>query len=301
MSAKTERLIPVEENIILLTDSQGRSIGAVGILRDITHRRQTENELKRHRDHLNDLVQEKTAELSAVNEKLAASNRLLQESELVLKEAQHIAHIGSWERNFQTGANYWSDEFFRILGYEPGQIKPGFDLFIEHIHPDDREIIFASHRDFDFDNPHQEREFRIVTKNGATRHISSQIRADCDESGNTVRIYGTLQDITERKHAEEELKKREIVLKDAQQLAHVGSWERDLVLNTNYWSDEYYRILGYAPKEIEPTFENFFSHIHPEDQEKFFSYHQTTDVVTLDFSIVQKSGAGAVCVGAFQS
>jgi PAS domain S-box-containing protein len=284
-------LIPVEENIILLTDSQGRGIGAVGILRDITHRRMTENELKRHRDHLNDLVQEKTSELSAVNEKLAASNRLLQESELVLKEAQHIAHLGSWERNFQTDTNYWSDEFFRILGYEPGQVKPGFDLFIEHIHPDDREMISSSRRDFDLSNPRQEREFRIITKSGATRHISSQIRADSDEAGSTVRIYGTLQDITERKRAEEELKKREIVLKDAQQLAHVGSWERDFVLNTNYWSDEYYRILGYAPREIEPTFEAFFSHIHPEDQDKFFSFHQTENVVSLDFRIIQKTGA----------
>ena len=287
---KDKKLIPVEENIILLTDAQGRSIGAVGILRDITNRRQTENELKRHRDHLNDLVQEKTAELSTVNKRLGESNRLLRESEQVLNEAQHIAHIGSWEWNFQTNVAYWSDELFRILGYEPGQVKPGLDLLTEHIHPDDREMLFFSHMDFDFDNAHQEREFRVVTKNSATRHISSQVRTDCDEAGNAVRIYGTLQDITERKHAEKELKKREIVLKDAQQLAHVGSWERDLSLNTNYWSDEYCRILGYAPGEIEPTFENFFNHIHPDDQEKFFSYHQTSDIVSLDFRIVQKSG-----------
>jgi PAS domain S-box-containing protein len=287
---KDGKLIPVEQNIILLTDTQGQGVGAVGILRDITHRRRAENELRRHRDHLNDLVQEKTRELSEVNKKLAASNRRLLDSELLLKEAQHIARLGSWEWNVQAGEAYWSDEFYRLLGYEPGQVKPRFDLFAEHLHPDDRELFFASRRDFDLANPFQEGEFRIITKSGATRHISSQVRADCDEAGNAVRMYGTLQDITERKHAENELKKREVVLKDAQALAHVGNWERELYADTNYWSDEYYRILGYEPGEIEPTLENFFSHIHPEDQEKFLGQHMTGDIVDLEFRIVQKSG-----------
>ena len=61
--------------------------------------------------------------------------------------------------------------------------------------------------------------------------------------------------------------------------------------DSNYWSDEYYRILGYEPGEIEPTFENFFNHIHPEDQEKFVSQHMTGDIIDLDFRIIQKSGA----------
>lgn len=284
------RLVPVEENIILLSDAQGRSIGAVGILRDITRRRQAENELKNHRDHLNDLVLEKTAELSAVNEKLAASNRLLRRSEQALNEAQHVAHIGNWEWNFVTGAAYWSDEMYRLLGYEPGQVEPGLDLYVSHIHADDRELIFSYPQNSDYGNPYLAREFRIITAGGETRFISSLVRTDTDAGGGTVRVYGTLQDITERKRVEQELEKRETVLKDAQRLAHVGSWERDFLLDTNFWSDEYYRILGYEPGEIEQTFDNFFNHIHPDDQDDFFTRHMTGNLVNLEFRIVQKSG-----------
>ena len=151
---KSRVLVPVEANIIVLTDSAGRRTGMVGILRDITHRRRTEGELKRHRDHLNDLVQEKTAELSVVNEKLAESNQRLLERELLLNEAQFIARIGNWEWNFETGENRWSDQFFRILGYEPGEVAPSLDLFIGHILHDDLDMVLESHRMFDFDNPY---------------------------------------------------------------------------------------------------------------------------------------------------
>ena len=287
---KNKVLVPVEENIILLTDSQGSRKGLVGILRDITHRKRTENELKRHRDHLNDLVQEKTAELSTMNEKLAESNRLLLENERLLKEAQYVARLGNWEWNYQTGATRWSDQFYRILGYEPAEVISGIEVFFEHIHPDDREMLAEAHMGFDFNNPYLEREFRIITKSGDVRHVASHVWSESDSDGNVMRFFGTVQDMTARKAVEEELKKREVILKDAQAIAHVANWERDLMADSNYWSDEYYRILGYEPGEIEPTFETFFNHIHPDDQNKFFNQHMTGDIIDLDFRIIQKSG-----------
>ncbi len=288
---KSRVLVPVEASIILLTDSGGRRTGMVGILRDITHRRRTEGEIKRHRDHLNDLVQEKTAELSDINEKLAEINQRLLDRELILNEAQYIARIGNWEWNFETGKDYWSDQFFRNLGYEPGEVEPGLDLFVERIHPDDREMVLEAHRKFDFDDPSLEIEFRIVTNSGQVHHVASHIWSDRQEDGTTTRLFGTMQDITGRKITEDELRKRELALKEAQAIAHVANWERDLKEDSNFWSDEYYRILGYEPGEIEATFENFFNHIHPDDHEKFLSQHMTGDIINLDFRIIQKSGA----------
>ncbi len=57
-------------------------------------------------------------------------------NEALLREAEHLAHIGSWAMDVQTGITKWSDENFRIFGYEPGEIKPCLDQFKKHIHPE---------------------------------------------------------------------------------------------------------------------------------------------------------------------
>ncbi len=74
-------------------------------------------------------------------------------------------------------------------------------------------------------------------------------------------------EITERKQAEEELKKSESALAEAQHLAHIGSWELDLVTNTLTWSDEVYRMFGLEPQQFEATYEAFLDNIHPDDRE----------------------------------
>src|ERR1700741_6878 len=76
------------------------------------------------------------------------------------------------------------------------------------------------------------------------------------------------RDITERKQAEETIRQRESQLAEAQRLAHIGSWSWDLQTNTLLWSDEHYRIFGFQPEEIEPTYESVIAKcIHPEDKD----------------------------------
>ncbi len=73
--------------------------------------------------------------------------------------------------------------------------------------------------------------------------------------------------IAEHKRAEEELKKREMQLAEAQQIAHLGSWEWDLTSNKVSWSDQQYRNLGLRPQEVDPNYKVFLSYVHPEDKE----------------------------------
>jgi PAS domain S-box-containing protein len=79
---------------------------------------------------------------------------------------------------------------------------------------------------------------------------------------------GYIRDITERKLAEEQLKRSEASLAEAQRIAHLGSWEWDLRTDEVRWSDETYRIYGYAPGELAPTRDTFWRLVHPDDRQR---------------------------------
>ena len=147
------------------------------------------SELRRRVDALETLVMHKKHTEEALNR-----------CEARLKEVQHQAKIAQWEVNLQSGNVSWSDEDYRILGYQPGEIEPSWDLFLEHIHPEDMPII-AANREKLLDEGFIEVEYRIVQKNGAVRFVYSKNTIEYDTAGNALIIRGLLQDITERKLA----------------------------------------------------------------------------------------------------
>ncbi len=129
--------------------------------------------------------------------------------EIQLKEAQAIAHLGSSQQTLATGKLEWSDEFFRILGHEPGSLAPSRERMLAAVHPDDRPMVAAS-----FDRVVQgggavTEDFRILRRDGSLRWVQRQLRAVLDAAGRPSMIQGTLQDITERKFAEAEAREKD--------------------------------------------------------------------------------------------
>lgn len=114
----------------------------------------------------------------------------------------------------------------------------------------------------------------LYRKDGRKIWISANVRAVQNEQGHIIRLEGVAQDITERKQAEEALRKNEALLRKTQQIARLGGWELDLSnlddieKNDLCWTEETFRIFGYAPGEVEVTNELFFEHVHPEDRPK---------------------------------
>ena len=131
--------------------------------------------------------------------------RTLRESERMLEEAQRIAHVGYWERDLDTGLVTWSDETYRIFGLSPEERPLTRGRVRELIHPDDREMnLEAVAEALEGGAPH-EVEYRVVRPSGEVRFVHSRGNVTRDGSGRPRRTFGTAQDITERKRAEQRL------------------------------------------------------------------------------------------------
>jgi PAS domain S-box-containing protein len=103
--------------------------------------------------------------------------------------------------------------------------------------------------------------------NGSFKWVSTTKLPLTDEDGNIIGILGVFDDITKRKLADEKLKKSENLLKDSQRIAHLGSWELNLIINELTWSDEIFKIFEINPHTFKATYESFLSTIHPDDRE----------------------------------
>jgi PAS domain S-box-containing protein len=139
-------------------------------------------------------------------EDLKRADAALKESQRKLEEAQRIAHVGHWDRDLETRRITWSDEIYRILGLPLGERDSLRTEWLELVQPEDRPSLSIAIEEMLRGIRRLDMEFRIVRPNGEVRFLHSQGDVIRDEREQPVRMFGTAQDITERKRAEEQLK-----------------------------------------------------------------------------------------------
>ena len=145
--------------------------------------------------------------VGAVTDVTAAkqAEKTLRESEAYLAEAQRLSRTGSWAWNPVTGENrYWSEECFRLLGFDPTDGMPPFETFVQRIHPDDRPIVAAELERATRERGEYQVDYRIIHPGGEIRDIHVIGHPILSPSGELVELVGTGIDVTERKRAEEE-------------------------------------------------------------------------------------------------
>ncbi|HYP98856.1 MAG TPA: PAS domain-containing protein [Polyangiaceae bacterium] len=192
----------------------------------------------------------------------------LPEREELMREAERVAHLGTWTWDMESGRVTWSDELFRILGLEPGQSTPSVEAFFSAVHPADRERAMATNEQAIKDGVLPLVDCRIVRPDGSIRHTTASGTYLFDTSGKPRRVVGGVLDRTQSLEAEVKLRRALGLLEEAQRFARLGSWRFDPQTQETEWSHEFYRICG-LPLDVTPSAERFMDCLVAEDQVRF--------------------------------
>ncbi|MDP2785222.1 MAG: EAL domain-containing protein [Sulfurimicrobium sp.] len=190
-------------------------------------------------------------ELEEERDKLRQARNELQKNETSLSRAQQIAGVGSWDWDINGKKLYWSDEIYRIFGLQPQEFGATYEAFLERVHPDDRDKLTQAVNAALAGEQFYNIEHRIVRRDGTERVVLELAEVIRDSAGQAVDMNGTVQDITERRRAEEDLRLADevfensiegIIITDAQ--ANILRVNRAFTVITGYSEEE---TLGRNP------------------------------------------------------
>jgi PAS domain S-box-containing protein len=183
-------------------------------------------------------------------QELAAANAALRESEYHLAQAQQITHLGSWSWDLAADRLYWSDEAYRLYGLQPGESAPRHEDFLGFVHPEDRPRVEQCVQEALARGGSSRLDFRIIQRGGRERYVHCEAEVTLDQEGHPVKAEGALQDITERKRAEEAVAESRKKYRGLVETINDWVWEIDADGVYTYVSPRARELLGYLPEEI---------------------------------------------------
>lgn len=213
----------------------------IAIVRDISTRKQQEDELKTQMSRFEYVVQ--------------------------------ATNLGIWEWNVQTGEIVLNERWANIIGYTLEEITPiSIESWLKHTHPEDLTQIQAALDDhFRGESDYYEIEYRMKHKDGSWVWVLEKGKVTSwTEDGEPLWMYGTHQDVTQRKLAENRLRRSEELSNSIQRLGKIGAWEWDSTTNKVFWTEEVYRIHDMEPdleeQHMDLTIKKSLACYRPEDR-----------------------------------
>jgi PAS domain S-box-containing protein len=207
-----------------------------------------------------------------ISDRIKSESQVKRTADLLLR-SQAIAHVGSWEYHLVEDTLTWTDEVFRIFGYEPGSLMPTLDFFMQCVHEDDRNYVDRTYRSSveRGDNSYSF-EHRIVRPDtGEIRYVHEKCDHVKDSDGQIIRSIGMVQDITDSRIAKEKLRKNEELLKESQRVARLGHYT--LNVTSGIWtSSDYLDHLFGINDSFKRDVQGWLQLIHPDDVEDMSEY-----------------------------
>ncbi|WP_276503192.1 PAS domain S-box protein [Terrimonas pollutisoli] len=215
----------METHSVPLRNPDGKIYAVLSVTRDITEKRKAE-----------EVSEKKNNELIAIKDELERSERSL-------KQAQAMAHLGSWEADFDTSESKWSDEMYAIFGVKKDDIAASLDAFLSFVHPDDLENVTAAIRKGEQTLEDYSYSCSIIRRDEVIRHIHADYRYILNPDGKPVQLQGIVHDITDRHGAEEKFKALLEAAPDAMIIAN----EKGRIVLVNHQTEV---LFGYKKDEL---------------------------------------------------
>lgn len=210
--------VPVEDEIVI-----------TGFIRDLSAEQAAENALRNAHDLLERKVEERTREL-------VAANLELERRDTLMRQAEELAHLGSFDFDLKTKKLKWSDELYRIYGRDLASFEPSYDAFLAALHARDR---LTHDKPLGF-------EETIRRPDGSQRILQTLARVFVDENATPVRLAGCSQDITERKR-NEAVRTRLAQLVESSDDAMIGMTPAGII---ETWNTGATKLFGYSASEV---------------------------------------------------
>ncbi len=184
-----------------------------------------------------------------------------------LRMVRRLGRIGILEVDVKSSSLVLGPDLCTLMGEPATERRMAPAEFLDRVHPDDRhEMVRQLDETRRGDSPAMDRACRIRKADGGYLSAVAAIQpVTWDEAGTPTRLLGTVADVTALEEARDMLFAREAHLRAAQEMGRIGSWEWARHDGAMWWSDELYRLLGWAPGEAPATAQTFLDRVHPDD------------------------------------
>jgi PAS domain S-box-containing protein len=229
--------VVVETSGVPIFDASGKFRGYRGIDRDITDGKQAEDKLRESEERFRLLV-------------------------------THVP-VGIFQTDNKGECLFVNPHWSEIAGLS--QEEASGEGWVSALHPEDRDRVFSEWYDAAAQGREFAMEYRFCTPEGKVSWVFGNAIAIRNRTGEITGYLGSLTDITSRKQAEEQLRLTQTSLQEAQRIAKMGSWSRDLTTNERWWSEQFYRTINLNPTDAMPNVETLINTIvHPDERDRIY-------------------------------